>query len=239
MFTIIGGDGKEYGPVSAEQLRSWIAGGRANLDTKARAVGSDEWRRLGDLPEFGSNVPPQISGASVEHGGYVPTPDASVPQLASLWKRLGGACINALFYVLVMVPGFAMALVQILKTNPDLLSRASGGGLAPEDINSEGVAAGIIFMGLGLLGFALLQIILLSVKGRDVGKLIIGTRIVRMDGSRAGFVHAVALRGFVPGLISMLPWIGNIFSIVNICFIFREDRRCLHDLIAGTKVVKA
>ena len=33
MYTIIGGDGKEYGPVTAEQIRSWIAAGRANLET--------------------------------------------------------------------------------------------------------------------------------------------------------------------------------------------------------------
>ena len=31
---------------------------------------------------------------------------------------------------------------------------------------------------------------------------------------------------------------GGLFSIVDICFIFRDDRRCIHDLIAGTQVVK-
>ena len=35
MFTIIGGDGKEYGPVNTEQLRAWIAAGRANCSAKA------------------------------------------------------------------------------------------------------------------------------------------------------------------------------------------------------------
>lgn len=54
MFTIIGGDGKEYGPVPANQLRDWIAAGRANLDTQAKAAGSEEWRRVGDYVEFGS-----------------------------------------------------------------------------------------------------------------------------------------------------------------------------------------
>ncbi|MCX6945318.1 MAG: GYF domain-containing protein [Opitutales bacterium] len=64
MFTIMGSDGKEYGPVSAEQTRAWLAGGRANLDTKAKAAGSDEWRRLGDFPEFsgtGSLPPPPLA----------------------------------------------------------------------------------------------------------------------------------------------------------------------------------
>ncbi|HUR56862.1 MAG TPA: GYF domain-containing protein [Opitutaceae bacterium] len=75
MFTIIGGDGKEYGPVSAEQIRGWIAGGRANLDTKARAVGTEDWRRLGDFPEFAaamaSGAPPPATAGPARVTGPV------------------------------------------------------------------------------------------------------------------------------------------------------------------------
>ena len=52
MFIIIGGDGKEYGPVTADQMRTWIKADRANLETKAKALGSDAWKRLGDFTEF-------------------------------------------------------------------------------------------------------------------------------------------------------------------------------------------
>jgi hypothetical protein len=61
MFTIIGGDGKEYGPVPASQIAAWIANGRANLQTKAKKHGEDEtWKTLGDFSEFspGAAVPP-------------------------------------------------------------------------------------------------------------------------------------------------------------------------------------
>lgn len=71
MFTIIGGDGKEYGPATAEQIRSWITAGRANLETKAKAAGSDEWRRLGDYPEFAAATPTTP--------GFAPIPDAPTP----------------------------------------------------------------------------------------------------------------------------------------------------------------
>ena len=47
------------------------------------------------------------------------------------------------------------------------------------------------------------------------------------------------MRGFLPGLIGAIPLVGTVFSLVNICFIFREDRRCIHDLMAGTHVVEA
>jgi hypothetical protein len=56
MFTIIGGDGKEYGPVTADQIRAWITAGRANLDTKAKPAGTEDWRRLGDFAEFGGTA---------------------------------------------------------------------------------------------------------------------------------------------------------------------------------------
>ena len=60
MFTIIGGDGKEYGPVPADQVRSWLASGRADLTTKAKAAGTEEWRALGDFAEFTAPVQPPL-----------------------------------------------------------------------------------------------------------------------------------------------------------------------------------
>ena len=57
MFTIIGGDGKEYGPVKLQQVKNWIADGRANLDTKAKRIGDEEWKRLGDFPEISNPAP--------------------------------------------------------------------------------------------------------------------------------------------------------------------------------------
>jgi uncharacterized protein DUF4339/uncharacterized protein DUF4190 len=52
MYKIIGADGKEYGPVTSDQLRQWIAQGRADARTQAAAEGMTEWRPLGSFPEF-------------------------------------------------------------------------------------------------------------------------------------------------------------------------------------------
>jgi len=43
----------------------------------------------------------------------------------------------------------------------------------------------------------------------------------------------------VPWLIEQVPLFGGLFWIVDVCLIFGEERRCLHDYIAGTKVVRA
>src|SRR6266516_2756924 len=52
MYKIIGADRREYGPVPVEQVRKWIAEGRANAQTKAWSEGSSEWKTLADFPEF-------------------------------------------------------------------------------------------------------------------------------------------------------------------------------------------
>ena len=67
-----------------------------------------------------------------------------------------------------------------------------------------------------------------------------GVRIVDYTtGEIAGFVKAFLLRALVNGLIVGIPCLGAIYALVNVLFIFGDERRCLHDLIAGTKVVEA
>jgi hypothetical protein len=57
MYRIIGADGKEYGPISAEQLRQWIAEGRVNAQTRVLAEGATEWKTIAETPEFAAAVP--------------------------------------------------------------------------------------------------------------------------------------------------------------------------------------
>ena len=68
MYRILGGDGKQYGPVDADTLRQWIADGRANAQTQVFAEGGTAWVPLGSLPEFavpgaGPAFPPDFTNA--------------------------------------------------------------------------------------------------------------------------------------------------------------------------------
>ena len=65
MYRIIGGDGKEYGPVSAEQLRQWAAEGRVNAQTQVLAEGATDWKPLAAFPELFSpaTTPPPVAPA--------------------------------------------------------------------------------------------------------------------------------------------------------------------------------
>jgi hypothetical protein len=51
MYNVIGADQKEYGPVSADEVRAWIGEGRANGQTLARFEGG-AWKPLSTFPEF-------------------------------------------------------------------------------------------------------------------------------------------------------------------------------------------
>ena len=52
MYKIIGGDGQQYGPATAAQLREWVIQGRASPQTLAQAEGSLEWKPLNSYAEF-------------------------------------------------------------------------------------------------------------------------------------------------------------------------------------------
>jgi TM2 domain-containing membrane protein YozV len=64
MYKIVGVDGRQYGPVSAEEIRRWISENRVNGRTLALAEGVPEWKALGTFPEFAAalaTVPPLIA----------------------------------------------------------------------------------------------------------------------------------------------------------------------------------
>jgi len=58
MYTIIGVDGKEYGPVTAGQIQQWVAAGRADRGTRCKVAGSFEWKTIGDFPELAASAAP-------------------------------------------------------------------------------------------------------------------------------------------------------------------------------------
>jgi uncharacterized RDD family membrane protein YckC len=89
---------------------------------------------------------------------------------------------------------------------------------------------------VGLLALAAYQIYLLSVFGQTIGKRAMNVRIVTNDReANGGFVTNVLLRTVLNSIIAIVPF----YALVDILFIFRNDQRCIHDLIAGTKVIKA
>jgi uncharacterized RDD family membrane protein YckC len=92
---------------------------------------------------------------------------------------------------------------------------------------------------VGVVLFIVLQGYLLATRGQTIGKALLKMRIVRSDGSPASFGRLFGLR-YVPTMImTMIPFVGGLYGLIDSLLIFRESRRCLHDNIADTIVVKA
>ena len=52
-YTIIGADGKQYGPITLEQLKSWIREGRVTGSTNVSRSDQEPWLRAEQWPELG------------------------------------------------------------------------------------------------------------------------------------------------------------------------------------------
>jgi uncharacterized RDD family membrane protein YckC len=152
--------------------------------------------------------------------------------LASRGARLGAAFIDAAFagiaWLPVMFDGFRMGV----------FAEAAHGKPVPAlwFLNSRPLA--LLSLALGAAVIAL-HAYLVTSRGQSVGKLLVGIRITRVDGRPVGFVDGVVVRSWVFGIISVIPRnLGAVAALIDVLFIFRRDRRCIHDLVAGTKVVE-
>jgi hypothetical protein len=66
MYKIIGADEKEYGPVTADQIKQWLAEGRVNGQTRVWSEAAGGWKLLAEFAEFAgagpaSPPPPALS----------------------------------------------------------------------------------------------------------------------------------------------------------------------------------
>lgn len=66
MYKIIGIDGRQYGPIGADQIRRWLADNRVNAHTLVQSEGSTEWKPLISFPEFAADfktAPPPMASS--------------------------------------------------------------------------------------------------------------------------------------------------------------------------------
>ena len=123
-FMIVGGDGRNYGPVTTEEVRQWIADRRANAQTRAQREGASEWKTLAEHPEFAAQFGGWSGGAAVPSLRSVGQP-ASQPQAA-----LASALVNApaIFLIVVNAMTIVGALLGLSQAGvkPDMLDGIAG-----------------------------------------------------------------------------------------------------------------
>lgn len=129
---------------------------------------------------------------------------------ASYILRAAGTFIDWVVYMLVML-GCVLLLV------------ATGGGL------DEALVRALVILILVLGTVVLPMTVELATRGRSLGKLAVGARIVRDDGGAIGFRHA-----FIRSLTGVLEIFLTVGGIAAITGLLNARSKRLGDLLAGT-----
>jgi len=150
-YTIIGGDQKQYGPVTGEQLRQWILDGRLNPQSQAKAESDAEWRPLSAFPEFATALATRsaASGAPPSLPSAAPPLPATSNGLAITSLVLGilglFTCgITALF-------GLILGIVAMVKAKSPGRGAAGGSGIALAGVIVSGIFVILIPMFVAML----------------------------------------------------------------------------------------
>ena len=105
-------------------------------------------------------------------------------------------------------------------------------GIFSADMGGPAIAT-LALLVLGIVGVPY-QVALLRREGQTVGKFLLRIRIVDEETGVKGTLYSnVVLRYFVNWLLIMIPP----YVVIDHAFIFAKNRRCVHDYLAGTKVV--
>lgn len=141
--------------------------------------------------------------------------------LASRWARFWAATLDGILLIAFMVPVI-------------FYTEFGGRVLSSGDIYFKETVLVTIYVWLSYL---LCHGYLLHKKGQTIGKNVFEIAIVDLDGKPIGLPMLLLKRTLPMTVLGYIPIVGSGIQTVNILFIFRKDRRCIHDLIAGTQVV--
>ena len=153
--------------------------------------------------------------------GYQP----SQLRLASRVKRFCGALIDNFALFLSFIPGIVVFFIGIATAD------SSGG----PDAAVPFIFGGFALMFVGVLVVLGIQIYLMANSSQSIGKYLLKMQVIDFNThQRSSFVQVCLLRSVIGVfLLSQVPFYG----IIDACFIFREDYRCLHDLIGNSIVI--
>jgi hypothetical protein len=150
MYRVVGADGKEYGPATAEEVRQWVQEGRVHANSAARTEGGIDWRRLSAFPEFASLFPQTNPAAFQGQPAYQESNGMAIAGLVC--SCLAVVCCGCAPFAVL---GIIFSCIGLSQTNRD--SRQAGRGLA-----IAGLIIGIIalletalFWMFGLMGAVL------------------------------------------------------------------------------------
>ncbi len=193
----------------------------------ARCANHPESRAIATCTRCGNFICSQCYAVGADGNYDCSACDAKMPNMP-LAERGDRFVANLVDSAVIFLPPFVSAFVGgILEGTFDHKYGHGSGGMFPGILMLLGG-----LMSLGVMGY---QLYLVSNTGQTLGKRMRSIRVVRTDGSPASLGRILLLRNVVPGILGSLCGLVN---LVDALLIFGEERRCLHDLLADTKVVQ-
>lgn len=197
MYFIIGGDGKQYGPISDADMRKWIAEGRLNGQSQARMESETEFRALASFPEFAASLGIAPAGIAPPLSTMPVTGDAAGKVAVPAIGLIVSASISILvaFWNLIRMQAAAAQIQQLESMFQD----------NPQMQQFMQTMARFVTGPFGY-GTAILQIIIAIL-------IIVGA--IKMKALRSyEFAYAAAILSVIPCISPCCGWIlGLIFGI--------------------------
>jgi uncharacterized RDD family membrane protein YckC len=131
----------------------------------------------------------------------------------------------------------ALAIDQVIVALPVVVVIVATGFKPSDTVTSQSLVA----FSIAVTAVALVyQTVMIALLGRTVGKLALGTRVVRLiDGARPGWTEAV-MRALLPLSLGAIPSVGLFLVVVVYSLaLWTPLRQGLHDKAAGTLVVRS
>jgi len=213
MYRIIGGDQKEYGPVTAEELRRWIAEGRANAQTQVLGEGAAEWKPLSAFLEFADllNPVPTLSPGATAGGTGMATPEELLARDYSL--DIGGCItrswelVKSHFWPVIGITFLVMVVIIGINQLLGLLTRPAINDMIYHQRFSVGAI--LVLCGVSILSTPIYTILMAGIYSYYL-KLIRGESV--------GF--GAAFSGFGPaiGQLVILGLVTSVLSLLAFCF---------------------
>lgn len=229
-------DGQTIGEFVPQQIQEGLGSGYFQATDWYWGEGMTEWRQLTDFVQQAqpSPAPTAPLTAPVRATPSTPRPQPAQLQPGMPRPRAVAAPSKKLHFDLATPWQRLMAVLGDILA-PCVLFLGLAYIVDVTGLAKEGMMF-LYIMGGGLLMWLLLNLGMVAACGQTVGKKLTGIRVVDVgDGSTSGLVTIIVMRNIVGRL---LPSIIPIYPLVDACFVFSEQRRCLHDRIAGTMVVK-
>jgi uncharacterized RDD family membrane protein YckC len=207
-------EGETFGPFPEVEIRRLIASDLLNTKTLINVAGTPDWVELAEIAVFNQ----RLSGRDAKT--LLPLPDLATA--ASFWVRLLALTFDIIAFIVLLASVAVSQSIFIWSY------------VAQDDFEARSISdlLAVPILIVVVLSYVILYVAACSSRWQaSLGKRIFGIHVIRANGRKVSALLALARL--------CLYWFSSAFFYGGFLMaVFTKDRRALHDLACGTRVVK-